>query len=107
MEKINNKNNTAVVKYYDFTTKAEVTETVSSNTLRINSASVDGESCLPAVGDPIYIDDRMFELQYDKDYLQELKIFAQRYSKLKNTILTQEFAGNCTNYFTYFPEHYE
>ena len=106
IEKINNKNNTAIVKYYDLQTKAEVTETVQSNSLRINSASVEGESCLPAVGDPIYIDDCMFELKQDKNYLEELKIFAQRYSKLKNTILTQEFAGNCSNYFTYFPDCY-
>ena len=75
IEKINNKNNTAVVKYYDFQTKAEVTETVSSNSLRISSASVDGESCLPAVGNPIYIDSKMFELEQDKDYLQELQVF--------------------------------
>ena len=36
VEQINNKNNTAVIKYYDFQTKAEVTETVPSNILRIN-----------------------------------------------------------------------
>ena len=106
VEQINNKNNTAVVKYYDFQTKAEVTETVPSNILRINQASVEGESCLPAVGDPIYIDEKMFELNYDEAYMQELKVFAQRFSKLKNTILTQEFAGNCTNYFTVYPDCY-
>lgn len=106
IDKINNKNNTAVIKYYDLQTKTEVTETVSSTSLRISSASVEGESCLPAVGDPIYIDGSMFDLQQDKNYLEELKVFTQRYSKLRNTILTQEFAGNCSNYFTYFPDCY-